>query len=180
MRIAVYCSAKDIIPEEYLRLGDELGRWIAASGHTLVYGGATGGLMSRTSNAAAAAGGEVIGVVPQRIIAAGRLADNCTTLYTVSSMAERKQMMRDVADCFVCLPGSYGTLDEMYDVISSGTVGEHRKPIYILNYRGFYEGIRQQAEHMRSLQFLPQQEAYSPVYVNTLDELYNILSEDKQ
>ncbi len=178
MRIAVYCSAKDIIPEEYLHLGDELGKWIATEGHTLVYGGATGGLMSRTSNAAAAAGGEVIGVVPQRIICAGRLAENCSTLYTVSSMAERKQMMRDVADCFVCLPGSYGTLDEMYDVIASGTVGEHHKPIYILNYRGFYEGIRQQTEHMRTLLFLPQQEAYTPHWVNTLEELYNILSQD--
>ena len=175
MRIAVYCSAKDIIPEEYLQLGDELGRWIAANGHTLVYGGATGGLMSRTSNAAAAAGGEVIGVVPQRIISAGRLADNCTTLYTVSSMAERKQMMRDIADCFVCLPGSYGTLDEMYDVIASGTVGEHHKPIYILDYKGFYRGIRLETEGMRALQFLPQQEAYAPEYVGTLEELYSIL-----
>ena len=62
MRIAVYCSAKDTIPEEYLRLGDELGKWIAQSGHTLVYGGATGGLMTRTSNAARQAGGEVTGV----------------------------------------------------------------------------------------------------------------------
>ena len=175
MRIAVYCSAKDIIPEEYLQLGDALGRWIAEHGHTLVYGGATGGLMSRTSNAAAAAGGEVIGIVPQRIIAAGRLAANCTTLYTVSSMSERKQLMRDVADCFVCLPGSYGTLDEMYDVIASGTVGEHHKPIYILNYCGFYEGLREEAECMRSLRFLPQQEAYSPVYVDTLEELYGVL-----
>jgi len=180
MKIAVYCSAKDIIPEEYLRLGDELGRWIAGHGHSLVYGGATGGLMTRTSNAVAAAGGEVIGVVPQRIIAAGRLAKNCTTQYIVSSMAERKQTMRDVADCFVCLPGSYGTLDEMYDVIASGTVGEHHKPIYILNYQGFYEGIRCQAEHMRELAFLPKQEAYAPIYVNTLDELYNILSEENQ
>ena len=91
-------------------------------------------------------------------------------------MAERKQMMRDVADCFVCLPGSYGTLDEMYDVIASGTVGEHHKPLYILNYRGFYEGIRREAEDMRALNFLPQQEAYAPVYINTLDELYEKLS----
>ncbi len=171
MKIAVYCSAKDIIPEEYLRLGDELGTWIARNGHTLVYGGATGGLMSRTSSAAIAAHGEVIGVVPQRIIAAGRLALHCSELHIVSSMAERKQTMRDVADCFVCLPGSYGTLDEMYDVIASGTVGEHHKPIYILNYKGFYDGIRRQAEDMRALRFLPEQEAYAPIYVTSLDEL---------
>lgn len=176
MRIAVYCSAKDIIPEEYLQLGDALGTWLAENGHTLVYGGATGGLMSRTSNAARAAGGEVIGVVPQRIIAAGRLAENCTTMYIVRSMSERKQTMREVADCFVCLPGSYGTLDEMFDVIASGTVGEHKKQIYILNYHGFYEPLRQEAETMRSLQFLPQQESYMPHYVDTLDELYHLLA----
>ena len=180
MKIAVYCSAKDIIPEEYLNLGDELGKWIAESGHILVYGGATGGLMTRTSNAARKAGGEVIGVVPQRIISAGRLAQNCTQLYIVSSMAERKQLMRDVADCFVCLPGSYGTLDEMYDVIASGTVGEHRKPLYIINYKGFYEGIRREAEVMRSLNFLPQQEAYAPVYLNSLEELYQLMTENKE
>ena len=178
MRIAVYCSAKDMIPEEYLRLGDELGKWIAQSGHTLVYGGGTGGLMTRTSNAARQAGGEVTGVVPQRIISAGRLAQNCTTLHIVSSMAERKQTMREIADCFVCLPGSYGTLDEMYDVIASGTVGEHKKPIYILNYKGFYNGIRREAEDMRALRFLPQQEAYAPKYVNTLAELYEALTND--
>ena len=65
MKVAVYCSAKDVIPEEYLALGDALGRWLGEHGHTLVYGGATGGLMSRVSNAAKAAGAYVIGVIPQ-------------------------------------------------------------------------------------------------------------------
>lgn len=175
MRVAVYCSAKDIIPEEYLCLGDQLGAWLARSGHTLVYGGATGGLMTRTSNAAKSAGGHVIGVIPHRIIAAGREAQNCDEKHIVATMSERKQKMRDLSDCFVCLPGSYGTLDEMYDVIASGTVGEHHKPIYIVNYKGFYEGLRQEAEHMRSLRFLPQQESYVPVFVDDLDQLFTLL-----
>lgn len=172
MTIAVYCSAKDIIPEEYLQLGDELGAWIGAQGHRLVYGGATGGLMSRTSNAAKAAGAHVIGVIPPRIKAAGRLASNCDELVEVMNMNERKQKMKELSDCFICLPGSYGTLDEMYDVIASGTVGEHRKPCYILNYKGFYEGLKQEAEHMRELKFLPKEECYKPVFVDTLEELY--------
>jgi predicted Rossmann-fold nucleotide-binding protein len=71
----------------------------------------------------------------------------------------------------VCLPGSYGTLDEMMDVIASGTVNEHRKPIFILNYEGFYEGLKQQAEHMRELAFLPQVEQYAPRFVDTIAEL---------
>ena len=171
MKVAVYCSAKDVIPTAYLALGDELGAWIAAQGHTLVYGGATGGLMTRVSNAAKAAGGKVIGVIPHRIIEAKRMADNCDSLYVVTNMSARKQLMRTVADCFVCLPGSYGTLDEMMDVIASGTVQEHKKPIFILNYEGFYEGLKQQVEHMRSLCFLPKVEQYAPRFVDTMDEL---------
>ncbi len=171
MKIAVYCSAKDRIPEDYLALGDVLGKWIAQADHTLVYGGATGGLMTRVSNAAKAAGGTVEGVIPQRIIQAKRMANNCDTLHVVENMCERKQKMKELADCFVCLPGSYGTMDEMMDVVASGTVDEHRKPIFVLNYKGFYEGLKQQAEHMRTLAFLPQQEQYAPHFVDTMDEL---------
>jgi len=175
MRIAVYCSAKDAIPEEYLALGDALGTWLGEHGHTLVYGGATGGLMSRTSDAAKAAGAYVIGVIPPRIVSCGRKADNCDELYRVRCMSERKQAMRDMADVIVCLPGSYGTLDEMMDATSAAIVGEHRKPTYVLNYKGFYEPLRQQIELMCSLHFIPEQEAYKPVFVNSLDELYEQL-----
>ena len=175
MRIAVYCSAKDAIPEEYLQLGDALGRWIGEHGHTLVYGGATGGLMSRTSNAAKAAGAYVIGVIPPRIKAAGRLAAHCDELIEVANMSERKQTMRDQAEVIVCLPGSYGTLDEMMDATSAAIVGEHHKPTLVLNYQGFYEPLKQQIELMRSLQFIPQVEHYKPIFVNSLEELYKII-----
>jgi len=175
MRIAVYCSAKDAIPEEYLALGDALGAWLGAQGHTLVYGGATGGLMSRTSNAAKAAGGNVIGVIPPRIRAAGRLATNCDELVEVANMSERKQTMRDLADVIVCLPGSYGTLDEMMDVISSAIVGEHKKPVFVLNYKGFYEPLKAQIALMKRLQFIPSDEHYKPIFVDTLEELYEVL-----
>ena len=171
MKVAVYCSAKNVIPEEYLQLGDTLGTWLAQHGHALVYGGATGGLMTRISNAVRSAGGYVIGVVPERVIQVGRLADNCNELYKVPTMSNRKQKMKDLADCFVCLPGSYGTLDEMFDVIASGTVGEHNKPVFILNYKGFYNGIKAEVEHMRTLNFLPKQDTYSPFFVETIEAL---------
>ncbi len=173
MRIAVYCSAKDVIPEEYLQLGDALGKWIGENGHTLVYGGATGGLMSRTSDAAKATGAHVIGVIPPRIKAAGRLATNCDYLIEVANMSERKQRMRDEADVIVCLPGSYGTLDEMMDATSSAIVGEHKKPTFVVNYKRFYEPLKQQIRLMQSLHFIPEQEAYKPIFVDTLEELYN-------
>lgn len=179
MKIAVYCSAKDSIPEEYLALGDALGAWLGEQGHTLVYGGATGGLMTRTSNAAKAAGAYVVGVIPPRIKAAGRKADNCDELYMVQNMSERKQIMRDLSDLIVCLPGSYGTLDEMMDATSSAIVGEHKKPTFVLNYKGFYEPLKQQIELMRSLRFIPEQEAFKPIFVDSLDDLKEAIAQVK-
>jgi uncharacterized protein (TIGR00730 family) len=90
----------------------------------------------------------------------------------VQNMSQRKQIMRDLADAIVCLPGSYGTLDEMMDATSSAIVGEHRKPTFVLNYNGFYEPLKQQIARMRSLNFIPEQEAYKPIFVDTLEELY--------
>jgi hypothetical protein len=132
--------------------------------------------MSRVSNAAKAAGAHVVGVIPPRIIAAGRLADNCDYLIEVNNMSERKQRMRDEADVMVCLPGSYGTLDEMMDATSSAIVGEHHKPTYVLNYKGFYEPLMTQIELMKSLQFIPQDEHYKPLFVDSLDELEELLN----
>lgn len=114
----------------------------------------------------------MIGVIPPRIISCGRKADNCDELYRVRSMSERKQAMRDIADVIVCLPGSYGTLDEMMDVVSSAIVGEHHKKTFVLNYNGFYEPLKQQIELMRSLHFIPEQEAYKPIFINSLEELF--------
>lgn len=172
MKVAVYCSAKDAIPAEYLALGDALGAWLGKQGYTLIYGGATGGLMTRVSESAKKHGAYVIGVIPPRIKAAGRLATNCNELIEVANMSERKQRMRDEADVIVCLPGSYGTLDEMMDATSSAIVGEHKKPIYVLNYKGFYEPLKQQIAVMKSLQFIPEQQSHQPIFVNSLEELY--------
>lgn len=184
MKIAVYCSAKDCIPASYLELGEQLGQWLAEHEHELVYGGATGGLMTRVSRAyrqttqqLQKATNRVIGVVPARVIAAGRKDNRCDELIEVRTMCERKERMREIADCFICLPGSYGTLDEMMDVISSGVVGEHHKPLYVLNHDHFYDDLQALAIHMHALDFLPKEEQYKPIFVNTLDELYgSILS----
>jgi len=180
MTIAVYCSAKNTIPEEYKQLGEALGQWLAQAGHSLLYGGATGGLMTCVSDSFGAtdktAEQKIIGVIPQRIIAAGRMAPHCDELIEVSDMADRKRTMRQMADCFIVLPGSYGTLDELYDVVASGTVGEHHKPLYIINYKGYYNPLIALANQMRALSFLPEQEMYSPIYVNSLVELQHVLT----
>ena len=90
-------------------------------------------------------------------------------------MSERKQRMRDEADVIVCLPGSYGTLDEMMDATSSAIVGEHKKPVFVLNYKGFYEPLKQQIRVMQDLSFIPKQQSYQPLFVDTMEELYELV-----
>ena len=175
MVICVYCSANNNVGEEYKQLAADLGQWIAQHGHSLMFGGATGGLMTAVSEAAAAEHGDVIGVLPQRILSAGRESMICTEKHIVRTMNERKDRFKHMADVFVCLPGSYGTLDEMFDVIASGTVGEHHKPMLILNYKGFYEPLREQISKMKELNFIPKQEVYTPVFVDTKEQLFTEL-----
>lgn len=179
MKICVYCSAKDTIADEYKQLGHELGAWLASEHHTLVFGGATGGLMTAVSQAACEHKGRVIGVITHGIIAAGRLSPWCTRILKVPHMNRRKQKMKQLADCFVCLPGSYGTLDEMFDVIASGTVVEHKKPIYILNYKGFYNSLKEQIDRMKEEKFIPQEEIYKPIFVDDLKQLKQLLVNPK-
>ncbi len=171
MNICVYCSAKDSIADEYKQIGRDLGKWIAESGHTLVFGGATGGLMTEVSQTVFEAGGLVTGVVTKRILLSGRRSKWCTSTIEVNDMNLRKQQMKLLADCFVCLPGSYGTLDEMFDAIAAGTVGEHHKPLFILNYKGFYNHLKELAQMMKDEQFIPEEESYKPQYVDSLEQL---------
>ncbi|MBQ9704584.1 MAG: TIGR00730 family Rossman fold protein [Paludibacteraceae bacterium] len=176
MNVCVYCSAKDAIGEDYKALGRKMGRWIAEKGHTLVFGGATGGLMTEVSRTAYEAGAPVVGVVPGRILATGRRSPWCTETIEVEHMNARKQKMKELADCFVCLPGSYGTLDEMFDVVAAGTVGEHRKPLYVLNHNGFYAPLMEEIALMKQERFIPAEEHYTPHFADSEEELYSLLT----
>ncbi len=160
MNICVYCSASNKIPEHYKLQAAELGKWIATNGHTLVFGGATGGLMTAVSEAAASHSGEIIGIIPEQIIAAGRESKVVTQQILTSSMNERKAQLKAMSDVFVALPGSYGTLDEVFDVVASGTVGEHSKPLILVNEQGFYNDLVAQIERMKQEFFIPQNEHY--------------------
>jgi uncharacterized protein (TIGR00730 family) len=175
MNIAVYCSSSNQIAESYKAPAYQLGAWIAQNSHTLVFGGATGGLMTSVSEGAACNKGKITGVIPQAVIAMRRQSTVCTELIVVDSMNERKAIMKNVADVFVILPGSYGTLDELFDVIASGVVGEHKKPVIIVNQEGFYNDLIQLSLKMKDKKFIPV-ENYAPVWVNDIDECIAALS----
>lgn len=174
MNVAVYCSSSNHIAENYLETAYKLGEWMAKNGHTLVFGGATGGSMSAVTEGAFNANGKIIGVIPQAVINMGRENTLCTELIAVKTMGERKEIMKSKSDVFVILPGSYGTLDELFDVLASAIVGEHKKPIIILNEKGFYNELMQQTERMKQEMFIPV-ENYKALIANDLNECFKLL-----
>lgn len=175
MRICVFCSSSNSIDQAYRQLAFQFGRTIAEKGHVLVYGGATGGLMDAVAEGAAQNQGEIIGVIPEIIIRMNRLSTLPTQQIITADMSERKKRLKLESDAFVVLPGGYGTLDEMFDVIASGSVGEHKKPLICLNVNGFYDSLILQSEQMKEGSFIPKEERYKPYFVESIDACFELI-----
>ncbi len=142
-RICVYCGSNAGAKPEYLATARSLGEAIARRGLGLVYGGASVGLMGAVADAALAAGGEVIGIIPQglvdRELAHGRLSQ----LEVVSSMHQRKARMAELSDAFIALPGGFGTLEELFETLTWAMLGIHKKPCGILDVGDYYASLVQ-------------------------------------
>ena len=139
--VCFFGSASDHAPAPALAAARAFGTACADRRWRLVYGGSRKGLMAAAAGAAMAGGGEVIGVMP-RLLVARELADpTITRLHVVDSLAERKQMMADLADAFVALPGGIGTLDELAEMVTWHDLGVHRKPTFLCNIDGFWDPL---------------------------------------
>lgn len=125
----------------YLEAADELGRLIATRGYGLVYGGATVGAMGAVADGALAAGGAVVGVIPDVIKEREIEHRGLTELHVVRTMHERKALLASKADAFVALPGGYGTLDEFIEIVTWAQLRIHAKPCVLVNTGGFYDGL---------------------------------------
>lgn len=139
MKITVFCASSEQIDEDFFQMGRALGGRIGREGWELIYGGTNCGLMREVANATLAEGGKVTGIIPGCIAGKGVAAQNLTELRVVEDMKERKQQMRDQADAFLALPGGWGTLEEITEVITLKQLGIHRKPVVFLNINGFYD-----------------------------------------
>lgn len=147
MRIAVYCSARPFIPAQYNDDAKAFGKWIGENGHTLVYGGLRYSMMRDVAQAAADAGGKVMGIVPESRISDQHPANTVSLL--VPTLHERKQMMEENSDVFVALEGGIGTLDEVFSALASTTFFKQPKEIHLLDRDGLYAPLRQLIENMR-------------------------------
>jgi uncharacterized protein (TIGR00730 family) len=140
-RLAVYCGSATPADSRYIDIARLVGRTLAERGIGVVYGGGKLGLMGAVADAALAAGGEVIGVIPEALKNAEVAHHGCSALHIVSGMHQRKAMFTDLSDGFVTLPGGVGTMDELWEAISWAQLGYHQKPVGLLNTHGFFNHL---------------------------------------
>lgn len=153
-RVAVYCGSANGSAPAYLSEAKTLGSAIAAAGLGLVYGGASVGLMGAVADAALAGGAEVIGILPD-ILSGSEIAHRgLTRLEMVPTMHERKARMVKLADAFLMLPGGYGTLDEMMEIVTWKQLRLHTKPCVLINTAGYWDGLLAFLDHAVEAGFL--------------------------
>lgn len=140
-RICVFCGSSPGLLPDYLAAARELGSALVRHRLSLVYGGAHVGLMGEIANSMMQRGGEVIGVMPQSLIDREIAHRGLSELHVVQSMHERKALMAELADGFIALPGGFGTLEELFEIITWGQLGLHRKPFGLLNVNRFFDQL---------------------------------------
>ena len=150
MRIAVFCSANADIDPDFFRMTEELGRWAGANGHTIVFGGCNMGLMECVAAATRSAGGKTVGVVPTIIEQGGRKSDNVAVTISCDNLSDRKDLLLAQSDVGIALPGGIGTLDEVFTVAASATIGYHSKPVILYNMKGFWNSLIALLDDMQS------------------------------
>lgn len=152
--VCVFCGASPGARPIYHEAAAQLGRHIAERGLTLVYGGGAVGLMGVVADAALAAGGEVIGIIPQSLERAEIGHKGLTRLEVVDGMHARKARMAELADAFIALPGGLGTLEELFEVWTWGQLGYHAKPLGLLEINGFYSKLGDFLDHLVAERFV--------------------------
>ena len=146
MNICVFGAASDRLDTAYFTLAEELGRVMARRGHRLIFGGGATGLMGAMARGLLAGGGRFTGVAPRFFDIPGILMEEGEMIFT-DTMAERKTIMRDMADAFIALPGGIGTYEEFLETLTLKQLGRHEKPIALLEILGYYEPMDTMLRH---------------------------------
>ena len=152
--LAVFCGSRSGADPVFDQHARELGTLMARHQITLVYGGGRKGLMGAVADAAMSGKGHVIGVIPQVLLEWEQQHEGITQLHVVPDMHTRKKMMYDLCDAAVVLPGGFGTLDEVFEMLTWNTLHIHNKSIFLLNSNGYYQHLVQHIRHMELQEFL--------------------------
>ena len=171
--ITVFLSSRDTVPE-FRSDAVELGRRIAAAGHTLVYGGAPVGLMGLLADGASEKGGNIIGITTHQLAALEGVHKHLTEDVRVPSLDQRRRLLLDAADAVVILPGGMGTLDELFQALTETQITNYTKPIILANLHGYYNGL---IDFFRTAVFYGTAHQNNlPIVVSSLDDIMKALT----
>ena len=142
-RIGIFCSSSNRMDSIYYKEAERLGTWMGLNKKTLVYGGANCGLMETLAKAVHENGGTVFGVIPKILVERDRVSDYIDIHFHCEDLTDRKVFLENESEVIIVLPGSIGTLDEMFTVMASNTIGIHNKKVILWNINGFWDGLLQ-------------------------------------
>ena len=171
--LCVYCGSNSGNHPEYVDAAVALGTAMAQRGITLIYGGGKVGLMGTVADAVLAAGGKVIGVIPRQLVEREVAHKGLSELEVVETMHQRKTRMFELADAFVALPGGFGTMDEMFEMLTWAQLGLHRYPCAFYDTRGYYASLKAMVEHMVGEGFVRAEQAKSVWFGEGLDAMFH-------
>ncbi|NLR63622.1 TIGR00730 family Rossman fold protein [Chitinophaga varians] len=169
--IVVFCGSSAGLDPVYMDQARQLGAALAQRNITLVYGGAKVGLMGAVADGALQAGGKVIGVLPHFLQQKELAHTGLTELVLVDTMHERKTKMNELSDGVIALPGGFGTMEELFEMLTWGQLGLHQKPVGMLNVNGFYDALHQLSQTMTEKGFLSASNRDMLLYSDQIDEL---------
>jgi len=162
MNICVFSSSSNAVESVYFDEAERLGRLLGERNHNLVNGGANVGLMEAVTRAAYGAGSETTGIIPERFIRRSLASDYITRIIVTADMQERKAKMRELSDAFIALPGGFGTLEEIMEVITLKQLSYHAKPVVFINSNNFFSFLFSQFELFINDRFT--KEIYRDIY----------------
>ena len=168
--IGIFCGSSSRVAPAHLEAATALGRTIAEHGHRIVYGGGNIGLMGLVADAALAAGGEVVGVIPRFLVDLEVAHRGLTELRVVETMHERKRAMANLADGFVVLPGGFGTLEEAIEIVTWRQLRLHEKPVVFLDVAEFWRPLVALVDHMIAEGFAHAEHARLITVAHSIDE----------
>ncbi|MFZ9001309.1 MAG: TIGR00730 family Rossman fold protein [Bacteriovoracaceae bacterium] len=175
-KLCVFCGSSEGRSDKWMSLAKQLGRELVDQSWGLVYGGASIGLMGAMADACIEKEGKVWGVIPKAILDKEIAHAGLEQLYIVDDMHQRKQKMYDLSEAFLALPGGFGTLDELFEILTWSQLGLHKKKIYLLNVDGFYDGIIQHVNTMYQEHFVKQEHKNLLQVVSSYQELFSGLN----
>lgn len=171
MRLCVFCGSNPGRQPAYVETAQALGQALAQAHIGVVYGGASVGLMGAVANAALAANGEVIGVIPHSLWEKEVGHQGLQDLRVVDSMHQRKALMAELADGFIAMPGGAGTLEELFEVWTWAQLGHHQKPCALLNINGYYDHLIAFLDHVAGETFMQPQHRDMLIVADNIDDL---------